>query len=111
VRLYRPGELADVVATAGFDVEILEEATHYAVPLSHFLVYGVGKPLVERDLLPETLRRSSDRLRGEENAGSGLNPVNAARTLFDLVDRLNEHSRVRSKRTFVNVLLKARRRG
>ena len=111
VRLYRSGELADIVAAAGFDVEILEEATHYAVPLSHFLVYGVGKPLVERDLLPETLRRSSDRLRGEENAGSGLNPVNAARALFDLVDRLNEHPRVRRKRTFVNVLLKARRRG
>lgn len=108
-RLYRPGELADAVAAAGFGVEILEEATHYAVPLSHFLVYGIGKPLVERDLLPAALRRSSDRLRGEENTGDALNPVNAARAVFDAVDRLNEHPRVRRKRTFVNVLLKARR--
>ena len=108
-RLYQPGELADAVATAGFGVEILEEATHYAVPLSHFLVYGIGKPLVERDLLPAALSRSSDRLRGEENTGGALNPVNAARAVFDAVDRLNEHSRVRRKRTFVNVLLKARR--
>ena len=38
-----------------------------------------------------------------------LNPVNAARAAFDLADRLNEHPRVRGKRTFVNVLLKARR--
>lgn len=108
-RLYPPGELADAVAAAGFGVEILEEATHYAVPLSHFLVYGIGKPLVERDLLSAALRRSSDRLRGEENTGDALNPVNAARAVFDAVDRLNEHPRVRRKRTFVNVLLKARR--
>jgi SAM-dependent methyltransferase len=109
VRLYRPSEVADAVAAAGFEVEILEEATHYALPLSHFLVYGVGKPLLERNLLPESLRRSSDRLMGEDNTASALNPVNAARIVVDLADRLNEHPRVRRKRTFVNVLLKARR--
>ena len=108
-RLYRTPEVAQRIAGAGFTVERVEETTHFSFPLSHFLVYGVGKPLLERDLLPGGLRASADRFRGEQNSGTVFNPINAALRLFRAIDRLNERPSVASKSTFVNVLVKARR--
>jgi SAM-dependent methyltransferase len=109
-RLYEPEYVGHLAREAGFEVEALEEATHYCVPFNHFLVYGVGKPLFERGLLPGRLRRSADRFSGLENAGTLLDPFNALRAVLRAVDRLNDdgHS---GKRTFVNVLLKGRRQG
>ena len=108
-RLYEPSALASVVHEAGFHVETLEEATHFSVPFEHFLVYGIGKPLIERGLLPSRLRASTDRFAGLENRRSRLDPFNLARSLFRAVDRLNDRPRARRPRTFVNVLVKARR--
>ncbi len=108
-RLYWPEELADRVTEAGFAVEVLEEATHHSFPFSHFLVYGIGKPLLERGLLPEALRKSADRFGGEENRGSLLNPINLGVAAFRAVDRRNDRPEVAEADTFVNVLLKARK--
>ena len=108
-RLYRPEELASRVRNAGFEVELLEEATHYCMPFSHFLVYGVGKPLLERGLVPDRLLSMTDRFAGDRNSGSRLNPFNALRLLFRTVDRLNDWSVTSRRRTYVNVLLKARK--
>ena len=72
-------------------------------------MYGIGKPLIERRLLPSGLHASADRFSGKENRGSRLNPVNAARSVFRAVDRLNDGDRVARQTTFVNVLLKARK--
>jgi glycosyltransferase involved in cell wall biosynthesis/SAM-dependent methyltransferase len=108
-RLYRPAELAERVGAAGFEIEALEEATHYSVPFIHFLVYGIGKPLIEHDLLPDGLRDSADRFRGERNRGNMLNPINLGVQAFRVIDRWNERPRVAGKRSFVNVLLKARK--
>jgi glycosyltransferase involved in cell wall biosynthesis/ubiquinone/menaquinone biosynthesis C-methylase UbiE len=110
-RLYEPSALAERMREAGFELEIVEEATHYSVPLIHFLVYGIGKPLIEHNLLPSGLRTSADRFSGSQNTGSLLNPINLGVALFRLVDRLNDRPRVREKRTFVNVLVKARKPG
>jgi len=109
LRLYGAEDLVEVVAAAGLDVEREEQATHASVPYDHFLVYGVGKPLVERNLLVGPLRRSADRFEGERNRGSLLDPFNVVRAAFRAVDRLNERPSPR-RATFVNVLLKARRR-
>ena len=49
------------------------------------------------------------RFSGLENTGSLLNPFNAVRALFRLVDRANDRPQAARKRTFVNVLLKARK--
>jgi len=108
-RLYEPAQLEARVREPGFEIEELVESTHYSVPFIHFLVYGIGKPLIEKDLLPASLRRSADRFAGDENRGSRLNVFNAARSLVRLVDRLNDTPRVAGKRTFVNVLVKARK--
>lgn len=110
-RLYTTRELVERVEEAGLVVEVVEETTHYTVPFQHFLVYGVGKPLFERGLLPKRLRHSADRFAGEENAGSLLDPFNLGRELFRWVDRFNERPQAGRKRTHVNVLLKARKPG
>jgi len=108
-RLYLPEELTARVRAAGLHVEECVEATHYCVPFIHFLVYGIGKPLIEKNLLPEKLRVSADRFSGLENQGSRLNPFNALRSLFRLVDRLNDRPAAARKQSFVNVLVKARK--
>lgn len=118
-RLYRPGELAERVAAAGFAVENVEEATHHSFPFAHFLVYGVGKPLLEAGLLPAALARSAARV---PTGAAGpvppppprwRDPVAWVRGLLGAVDRRNEALGAgpagRRPKTFVNVLLKARR--
>jgi len=108
-RLYEPEALAAVVRAAGFEIDALEETTHYSFPLIHFLVYGIGKPLLEGGMLPTGLRKSADRFSGLQNTGSLLNPFNLGRSLFRLIDRLNDRPQVANKRKFVNVLVKARK--
>jgi len=109
-RLYRPGELRDVIGTAGFTIDKLEEQTHYAFPFIHFIVYSIGKPLIEHNLLPRRLRDSADRFRGERNSGSLLNPVNAGVKLFRSFDRRNDHLSGHEQ-TFVNIVVKAHKPG
>ena len=110
-RLYEPQQLEARVRAAGFEIDDMRETTHYCVPFIHFLVYGIGKPLIEKNLLPASLRTSADRFTGAENRGSRVNPFNAARALFRYVDRLNDGPRAARRKTFVNVLLKARKPG
>jgi ubiquinone/menaquinone biosynthesis C-methylase UbiE len=110
-RLYEPEALATAVRAAGFEIDALVETTHYSFPFIHFLVYGIGKPLLERGMLPIRLRKSADRFSGQQNTSSLLNPFNLGRSILRLVDRLNERPQVASKRTFVNVLVKARKPG
>jgi glycosyltransferase involved in cell wall biosynthesis/ubiquinone/menaquinone biosynthesis C-methylase UbiE len=105
-RLYRPSELRDVLGTAGFTIDRLEEQTHYAFPFIHFIVYSIGKPLIEHNLLPTRLRDSADRFRGERNSGSLLNPINAGVKLFRRFDRRNDHL-TGDEQTFVNIVVKA----
>ncbi|HYF62804.1 MAG TPA: hypothetical protein VD886_08305, partial [Herpetosiphonaceae bacterium] len=109
VRLYQPDELVRQVAQAGFTVECCEEATHYAVPLTPYVVYGIGKPLIESNLLPKRWRGVADRMRGGDNAGNPLNPLNLARSVINRVDSLNEDPVTAGKASFVNVFVKARK--
>ena len=108
-RLYTAEALDELVREAGLCVEVIEHATHFSVPFQHFLVYGIGKPLFERGLLPERLRRKADRFAGEDNTSSVFDPFNLGRALFRLVDRLNDRPQAAMKSTHVNVLLKARK--
>ena len=65
----------------------MQESTHACFPFMHFLVYGIGKPLIEHGLVPSSLMNSADRFTGLENRGGRLNPFNAARSLFTSVHR------------------------
>jgi SAM-dependent methyltransferase len=108
-RLYRPADVAERISAAGLEVERVAELTHYAFPFTALLVYGFGKPLLEHGLLPERLRRTADRFSAEENTAGALGPLNLARRPFVWVDRLNERAGVRTKRTWMNVAVKARK--
>ena len=90
-------------------VEALEQSTHYCFPFIHFLVYGIGKPLLEHELLPKPLAISADRFSSELNRGSYLNPINLGVATFRAFDQANEAEHVMEQTTFVNVLVKARK--
>ena len=107
-RLYRPAAVIERLEAAGFMVEAVEESTHYAFPFIHFLVYGIGKPLIEHGLLPAGLRAGADRLRGERNSDR-FGPFDLIRGVFRAVDRLNDRPTAPRKHTFVNILVKARK--
>ncbi|MBS1964858.1 MAG: glycosyltransferase [Chloroflexi bacterium SZAS-1] len=107
-RLYTPETLSSVISSAGFEIEALEEQTHYAFPFIHFIVYSIGKPLIELNLLPEKLRNSADRFRGERNSGSLLNPINLGVRAFRWADKQNDNLRG-NEQTFVNIVVKARK--
>jgi ubiquinone/menaquinone biosynthesis C-methylase UbiE len=105
-RLYKPDELRDVISGSGLVVDALEEQTHYSFPFIHFIVYSIGKPLIEHNVLPQRLRDSADRFRGERNSGSLLNPINLGVRAFRVADAKNDclHG---DEDTFVNIVLKA----
>ena len=109
-RLYEPDDLAQRVAHAGFRVEVVEEATHYAAPFSHFLLYGVGKPLLESGWLPASVRAGVDRrMSGTPERPSPLSPLGLGLRILQWADRFNELPQASDKRSFVNVLIKARK--
>lgn len=109
-RLYEREQLVKLVEGAGFAIERIEELTHYCFPGTQTIVYTFGKGLVERNLLPGFIGRSTHRFRGEENESGWLNPINWLLALFDRIDRLNEDpARMATKRTYVNLAIKARK--
>lgn len=105
-RLYLPQDLRSVISGAGFEIDILEEQTHYCFPLIHLIVYSVGKPLIENNLLPQNLRNAADRFRGEQNSGSMLNPINLGVSVLRHFDEPNNQLRG-DEQTFVNLVLRA----
>lgn len=108
VRLYSPQTLRAELEGANFIVEELTPYTHYCLPFHHFLVYGLGKNLIQRGLLPGPLAQAADRFRGEENTGSLLNPMNVAHRLLEWVDRGNEGLRDPSL-SYVGIAARARK--
>ncbi len=108
-RLYDAPALAERITSSGLELEVLQESTHACFPFMHFLVYGIGKPLIEHGMVPNGLKTSADRFTGLENSGSRLNPFNIARSVFRLVDRPNDRPPDARHHRFVNVLAKARK--
>jgi ubiquinone/menaquinone biosynthesis C-methylase UbiE len=109
-RLYERQQLVDTVERAGFAVERVEELTHYCFPGTQTIVYTFGKGLIEHNLLPGFISKSTHRFRGGEHSGSPLNPINWALGLFNRIDALNKDQvRLARKHTFVNIAIKARK--
>lgn len=104
-RLYWPRDLADRVASAGFIVDQVEQATHHALPFAHFLLYGVGRRLVAHGWSAPNGRAAL----ASDAPVSGLMSLalRAAVAAFAAVDRRNDRPSRAEQHTFVNVLLKA----
>ncbi len=91
-------------------LEIVEERsfTHHCLPFSHNLVYGIGKPLLERGVLPRRLAQEADRHEFANSTGSPWNPIALAVRLAGWFDRLNRPTEDWERST-VNLALRARR--
>ncbi len=108
VRLYERADLRRAVERAGFVVEQERAFTHYSFPFTHNLVYGLGKPLLESGILPDTLATAADRTTFDKNDGSLLNPINLGLRVFNTVDRLNRMNEPEGRST-VNLCIKGRK--
>jgi SAM-dependent methyltransferase len=108
VRLYTIRELREAVTKAGFTIEQERAFTHYSFPFIHNLVYGLGKPLLESGLLPDSLATAADRTTFDQNEGSLLNPVNLGLAVLNCFDRPNQLDEPLHRST-VNLCIKARK--
>ena len=88
VRLYRRDELVDVVRRCELELLELRSFTHHCLPFSHNLVYGIGKPLLDRRLVPRSLVGAADRHRFDETPAR-WNPLAMAIRLAHWFDRRN----------------------
>src|SRR5207249_1282158 len=61
VRLYSRATIRAALIRGGFTVEREITFTHYCLPFHQLLVYGIGKNLLQRGLLPDSIARSADR--------------------------------------------------
>ena len=64
------------------------------LPVQHFLVYGIGKPLLERGLLPKRSPRAQTDSRASKRWQP--RPDQLGRSLFRAVDRLNDRPGART---------------
>lgn len=89
-RLYYPDEIKSLVSRAGFEIHGFYPILHYCFPFAHNLVYGLGKPLFEKGMLPANMRAAADRFGGETAPPNALNPVRVGLNLFNWIDHFNE---------------------
>lgn len=110
VRLYTREQIRASVLAAGFVIEEERAFTHYSFPFIHNLVYGLGKPLLESGLMPESLANAADRTAFDKNNGSLLNPVNLGIRILNFFDRKNVMNEPPDRST-VNLCIKGRKPG
>lgn len=98
VRLYTEGELTVKIRESGLGIGHIWRTTHYCLPFSHFLLYGIGKNLVEKGIV-----------------SGGFNRFNMVKTpstlhkmihgLFNLFDQYNTDNDTPSS-SFLNIVAK-----
>jgi ubiquinone/menaquinone biosynthesis C-methylase UbiE len=57
VRLYNKEDLNKKIQNAGLTIEGFWESTHYCFPFSHFLLYGIGKNLIQSGIVGKNFNR------------------------------------------------------
>ena len=107
VRLYTASQLRGAVENAGFQIEEERSLTHHCFPFIHNLVYGLGKPLLESKMLPESMQAFVDR-HDFEATGGRFNPVKLGVDLFNAFDRKNTANEGPDRAT-VNLAIKGRK--
>ena len=83
VRLYFENQLVTKLISKGFKIEKVWHTTRYCFPFAHFLLYGIGKNLVEAGIF----KKGIDRFDYEEKSSLLTKILKAP---FFLVDRFNK---------------------
>lgn len=91
-RLYKLEDILALAEQSGFAVEEIRHLTYYCFPFSHNLLYGVGKELFDRGLLPAGIEREVDRF---EVSSSKNRAFSFVRKIFQGVDKLNRNGNKR----------------
>ena len=107
VRLYYPDEIKELVQRVGLEILELTPVVHFCFPFAHNLVYGLGKPLFEKGVLPKGMRSGVDRFEGESGNKSLLNPLRLGLAVFNGIDGLNRN--LKPSESFVINALKVRK--
>lgn len=108
VRLYTPDQLRSAALNSGFIIERERAFTHHSFPFIHNLVYGFGKPLLERGALPKSMAQTADRTQFDRPDAKWYNPIQIGLRLFNWFDRKNVLDEPPGRST-VNLALKARK--
>lgn len=108
VRLYTLPDLRQAVLDAGFQIEAERACTHSCFPFIHNVVYGLGKPLLESGLMPQSMAKAADRTTFDQNKGSLWNPINLGVGMLNWFDRPNKIDEPLDRST-VNLCIKARK--
>lgn len=96
-RLYSGDEIKEKLTKAGFIVQQIWFTTHYCFPFSHFLLYGIGKNILEKGLLKELNRFN-------RNTNRSL-LMRMVQTPFYYIDKFNKDNMM--SRSSVNIVVKA----
>lgn len=108
VRLYDRQTLERTIGQAGLEIVSKRSFTHHCFPFIHNIVYGLGKTLLEADMLPQSVASAADRNNISGNRGGTFNPVNLGLLAFEWFDRSNSMNEPEG-RSSVNLCALARK--
>lgn len=101
IRLYTESELVSKLQSTRFTIQNVWRSTHYSFPFSHFLLYGIGKNIVEVGLC-KSFSRFSNKSRGSFFTDLSLH-------LFNLFDAKNENTVLSQNNSFLNIIIKVKK--
>ncbi|HEU0163979.1 MAG TPA: methyltransferase domain-containing protein, partial [Thermomicrobiales bacterium] len=107
-RLYTKSNLGALIAGHGFTVEETRGLTHYSPPFAHLVMYGIGKPLIQKGLVPAKLKKQADRRMDDAPPPSGLTGI--AMRVLEWIDAPNDASDLDDRKdSFVAIAIRARK--
>ncbi|MGI8486099.1 MAG: class I SAM-dependent methyltransferase [Thermomicrobiales bacterium] len=107
-RLYTMSDLSALMSRHGFAIEEERGLTHYSPPFAHMVMYGIGKPLIQKGLVPATLKKQADRRMEDAPPPSGVTGL--AMRILEWMDAPNDDADLDNrKQTFVANAIRARK--
>jgi ubiquinone/menaquinone biosynthesis C-methylase UbiE len=108
LRLYDHNRLSVLLRSTGFDISEQRSLTFRSPPFAHILLYGVGKPLLQKGWLPSGLRKHVSRVDAANEQPSWL--IRQAMRLLNSIDAANDDPAHVARATgFVAIAVLARR--
>ncbi|MDQ3653510.1 MAG: methyltransferase domain-containing protein [Chloroflexota bacterium] len=107
-RLYDQDRLTRMIRDSGFEIVEQRSLTFRTPPFAHLLLYGIGKPLLQRGWVPPGLRRQAGRVDGDDGRPGALTRL--AMRALNAIDAPNDDpARVARASGFVAIAIHARR--